>query len=88
MERDRITLAKYEKRYDTFIKSEEVQNYLTTRDIKNKFTKALQEGTVFDFGLYEIDLMVKHFGAAGEQVVLMNMTLTRLIAQECLQSAN
>ncbi len=36
-------LAELEKRYDTFIKSEGVKNYLTARDFQNKLTKAKQE---------------------------------------------
>jgi hypothetical protein len=48
-EKDRVMLAELEKRYDTFIKSEEVQNYLTARDFQNKFTKAKQEGKKVEF---------------------------------------
>ncbi len=49
VEKDRVMLAELENRCDTFIHSEELQNYLTTRDFQNKYTKAKQEDNKLRF---------------------------------------
>ncbi len=87
MEKDRVMLAEIENRYDTFIQSEEVRNYLTTRDFQNKFTKAKQEGKKVKFLADEEDFMSDYFSATDDRRDLIRLFFGRLFSQDNLTSA-
>ncbi len=91
MEKDLVMLAELEKRYDTFLQSKELQNYLTARDFQNKWNKVKQEGKKAKFFNDERELMLfflsAKLGAKLDQADLIFMFFERLWSQDNLTSA-
>ncbi len=89
MEKDRIWYEELVKRYDTFLQSEELQNYLTTRDFKNKLTKEKEEGRDEFFIRDEQEQMRRHLGTTSDcdKEALINFFFLRLRSQDNLTSA-
>ncbi len=88
MEKDRVELAELEKRIDTFIHSEEVKNYLFKSDFQNKYKKAKQEDNKLRFLNDEQDLMLKHFGATGDQGVFILLFFFKIAVSRQLKISN
>ncbi len=80
--------SELEKRCDTFIETEEVQNHLNKRDFHNKLKEATEQGRGNQFLNDEWDLMMDHFGESIEQRDSMAHFFTRLFNQDNLTKKN